>query len=177
MGGYGSGRQRSYGAKRTVEDSLVLTVERLVREGMIRTIPWQGKVAWRNTVTGEETASARYTCTNVDGDWVFTLSYTTARRGEEKHLVRLPIRLETTEPHFGGTRWWFTCPLVRDGKACNRRVGRLYLPPGSTYFGCRHCHDLTYTSCQESHKYDALGRIIAASLGCSLAEVNRVLRG
>jgi hypothetical protein len=23
------------------------------------------------------------------------------------------------------------------------------LPPGALYFGCRHCHDLTYASCQE----------------------------
>jgi hypothetical protein len=33
-----------------------------------------------------------------------------------------------------------------------RQAGRLYLPSGSRYFGCRACHDLTYTSCRESHK-------------------------
>jgi hypothetical protein len=31
-------------------------------------------------------------------------------------------------------------------------VGKLYLPPPARYFGCRHCHDLTYTSCQEHDK-------------------------
>jgi hypothetical protein len=28
-------------------------------------------------------------------------------------------------------------------------VGKLYLPPGARYFGCRRCHELTYRSCQE----------------------------
>jgi len=31
-------------------------------------------------------------------------------------------------------------------------VGKLYLPPGGKYFGCRHCYNLTYKSCQESDK-------------------------
>ena len=28
-------------------------------------------------------------------------------------------------------------------------MGKLYLPPGARYFGCRRCHELTYRSCQE----------------------------
>ena len=38
-------------------------------------------------------------------------------------------------------------------------MAKLYLPPGSRYFGCRRCHRLTYTSCQEHDKrVDALRR-------------------
>ena len=45
------------------------------------------------------------------------------------------------------------------GEACYWQVAKLYLPPGSRYFGCRHCHNLTYTSCQEHDKrVDALRR-------------------
>ena len=44
---------------------------------------------------------------------------------------------------FGGERWWFTCPLKVNDVNCNRRVGKLYLPPGANYFGCRSCHELT----------------------------------
>jgi hypothetical protein len=33
-----------------------------------------------------------------------------------------------------------------------RRVGKLYLPPGERYFGCRCCHRLTYRSVQEHDK-------------------------
>ena len=37
-----------------------------------------------------------------------------------------------------------------------RRAGKLYLPSVARYFGCRRCYDLTYRSCQESHKFDTM---------------------
>jgi hypothetical protein len=41
----------------------------------------------------------------------------------------------------------------------NRERLKLYLPPAARYFGCRHCHDLTYRSAQEHNKrVDALRR-------------------
>ena len=50
-----------------------------------------------------------------------------------------------------------------NGHACNRRVAKLYLPPGGRYFGCRHCYRLTYRSVQEHDKrVDALRRNPAA---------------
>src|SRR5262249_51545398 len=58
------------------------------------------------------------------------------------------VRLVTTPCHLGGVRWWFICPLSRNGVGCGRRVRKLYLC--GKYFGCRHCHNLTYRSCQES---------------------------
>jgi hypothetical protein len=54
-----------------------------------------------------------------------------------------------------------------------RRVGKLYLPDGARYFGCRRCHDLTDTSTQEARKGDAMLGTIAARLGCSLRDVKR----
>src|SRR6185369_10508511 len=66
--------------------------------------------------------------------------------------VGLTVRLVTTQPNYGGVRWWFVCPLTTRGQACNRRVMKLYLPPNGHYFGCRHCYDLTYRSRQQSDK-------------------------
>lgn len=66
--------------------------------------------------------------------------------------MRVRVRLETTPCHLGGVRWWFICPLGVGGQPCRRRVAKLYLPYWSRYFGCRTCHDLTYTSCQEHDK-------------------------
>ena len=78
-------------------------------------------------------------------------------RGEsDPEIIVLPIRLQTTRPHLGGVRWWFTCPLIVDGIACERRVAKLHLPPGSRHFGCRTCHDLTYRSCQQAHQAERL---------------------
>ena len=58
------------------------------------------------------------------------------------------VELVTTLCHLGGKRWWFICPLTRNGIPCGHRVRKLY--QRGRYFGCRHCHDLTYRSTQES---------------------------
>ena len=68
--------------------------------------------------------------------------------------VRLPIGLSTSGQYFGGVRFWMLCPIVKDGKGCRKRVGKLHLPPGETEFGCRDCYDLTYQSSQDAHKLD-----------------------
>ena len=66
---------------------------------------------------------------------------------------------QAARPHYGGLRWWFTCPLVVGGRSCTRRAGKLYLRGG--YFGCRRCQDLTYRSCQEAHQAERSGRMLA----------------
>jgi hypothetical protein len=72
--------------------------------------------------------------------------------------VDYTVVLQTRQPYHGGIRWWFTRPLKVDGRACYRRVGKLYLPPGGLYFGCRHCYDLSYRSVQEHDKCVAFYR-------------------
>jgi hypothetical protein len=56
------------------------------------------------------------------------------------------IQLDSTEPNFGGVRWWFLCPK------CNGRVSHLHRPSHTYYFFCRHCYDLSYESAQSSRK-------------------------
>jgi hypothetical protein len=74
-------------------------------------------------------------------------------------LLDYKVSLAVTRPRFGGLRWWFLCPLIVNGRACGRRVGKLYLPPGGRHVGCRRCHRLTYTSCQQhDQRVDTLGK-------------------
>ena len=54
--------------------------------------------------------------------------------------------------------------MGKHNPSCKMRVSKLYLPPGATYFGCRTCYHLTYTSCQECHKYDSMFAGLAASM-------------
>jgi hypothetical protein len=68
------------------------------------------------------------------------------------HSTRYLIEITSTRCAFGGRRFWFRCPMMRDGVACDRRVLRLYLPPGGQMLGCRHCYDLRYQSCQTHDK-------------------------
>ena len=163
MGGPGSGRY--WDRKRTtVEDCLTLEINRLVREGLVR--PWiSGSRVWTNTFTGKRTASVGYQVEPVEGDdLILRLLYTPTIRGEKRE-VDPPIYLTTTRLHFGGVRWWLTCALIVRGVECSRRVTKLHLPPGAKYFGCRHCHDLTYQSCQDSHRFDALYEIVGGEIG------------
>ena len=48
---------------------------------------------------------------------------------------------------FGGSRPYFVCPGDVSGKACGRRVAKLYGP--GRYFLCRHCNSLSQASQSE----------------------------
>lgn len=128
----------------------------------------------RRASTGEAFSSASYEVdtTSGCGGW-FRLSYTKTRTGEQ---VDYRITLTTTRAPWGAVRWWFVCPLVTNGRPCGRRAGKLYLPPGARYYGCRHCYRLTYTSCNESRKYDGLYRTLARDMGWDPADVKRVMK-
>ena len=154
MGGPGSGNWPRTDKKRTVEESLVLSMGEFCNR---LNHPSSGEFTWR--WSGERKASVGYVLTLNDTPTI-TLHY----RWRDSEDVRIPIRLRTTMPKFGGQRSWFTCPLIVGGTPCLRRAGKLYLPSGEKYFGCRMCHDLTYRSSQEAHQLERLfGRFIGAS--------------
>ena len=50
------------------------------------------------------------------------------------------IELVQSKTAFGGTRYWFKCPL------CERRAGMLYIHPFNAILGCRACLNLEYRS-------------------------------
>jgi len=134
-----------------------------------------GAWTWINSVTGEQTASIGYSF-QLQGEYGGTmrLNYTVGR-DENKKDIKMQIRFETTHPHFGGKRWWLICPLYTSGIPCNRRVGKLYSPPRGLYFGCRHCYDLTYTSCKDSHKNDRIYAMLARNMGTTPEMIKRAL--
>jgi hypothetical protein len=163
MGGPGSGRWRRHIKRISVDDlPFILDINRWTQEGIIKAGNFlSGRWIWEDPKTGEEKSAIRF---DVDCRDPFSpslrLHYTiTQKRTGEQVDVDYKIYLQTTCPHFGGKRWWFTCPGTVNGHPCSRRVGKLYAPPGARYFGCRHCHHLTYDTCLLSHNSDfvALG--------------------
>src|SRR5882724_619324 len=44
----------------------------------------------------------------------------------------LNVKLTTTQPYYGGTRYWFVCPRT----GCGRRIAKLYLTEDGIC-GCR----------------------------------------
>ncbi len=157
MGGFGSGRCRRRTKKITVEECLVLDAAKLARHGIFSGLSSTvSTFEWGDLSGKGEKIGFCYTVTQVgDVELIFRIRYT-IERGNRKELVDLPIQLQTTRPNFGGVCWWFTCPLEVDEIPCGLRVRKLFLRPGNSNFGCRHCHDLTYQSCQESHKFESL---------------------
>jgi hypothetical protein len=172
MGGWGSGWQGP--RKTTVEESLVLTASALARRKvLIHGARTSGSWGW--TYEGEDKphATIGYEANLIDSEaaWL-RLHYQC--RGEPADYR---VRLVTTRPTYGGLRWWFICPLERRDGGPPRRVAKLYLPPGSRYFGSREGHGLTYTSCRESGKFRGLFSGLAAAMGTDEAIVRAALRG
>jgi len=134
---------------------------------------------WTNS-TGEKVASISYWVQSGEtGSLCLRLSHTITRHNtDEKISLDYPVELTSTPCNYGGVRYWFICPLVINNIHCERRVGKLYLPPGGKYFGCRHCYNLTYTSCRESHRFDRLFTMIANDVpGATPDMVKEILTG
>lgn len=99
-------------------------------------------ITWVNSHTKKEN-SIEIKCSELGGRKIIRLIY---RVGDEwpGRAMDYMVFLDATPCHFGGKRDWFTCPIIKDGKYCERRVGILYLADG--FFACRHCLNLTYDS-------------------------------
>jgi hypothetical protein len=154
MGGPGSRNHYHWwrpNKKSIVEDCRSLDANRWMREGILKAGIWQsGSSCWYRDAERKQIASTISYELDTAGlaPWV-RLAYTFTKSGED---FDCKIRLTVTRPHFGGQRWWFICPLGVNGRPCGRRVGKLYLPPGARYYGCRRCYGLTYRSCPEHDK-------------------------
>lgn len=161
---------------RVVEDCLAIDVNELMRLGIVVTGErHRGRFEWYNLMTARVIGDCYYDvdCTRPEvASAVFT--YTLRELSQQLALI---VFLTSTRPTFGGLRWWFRCPIKDSrGYRCENRVGKLYLPPGDVYFGCRECHRLTYTS-HQSHKC-GLGmlRRMAAHSGQDIKGVRGMLK-
>jgi len=173
MGGYGSGWPVWKDTKTTVEACRELDARRLYQEDLLTWgFHWHGAWCWKDAVTGEITSRMGLEIDTRDhgNPWIrLHYCFTTGPNAGEPIDYR--VRLTTTPLHFGGEQWWVLCPV----KGCGRRVRKLYLPPQGTYYACRHCHDLTYRSCQESDK--RLGALLDRYGGDPLAVLNAANAG
>jgi hypothetical protein len=178
MGGAGSGNNCHWwrpSKKTVVEDCLSIDASRWTREGILRAGAHRAGL-WRWVYHGGRECSIGYEVLARDMDWPrVRLHYAQTVEGRQEP-VDYHVCVDTTVPTFGGLRWWFLCPLIVDGLLCERRVGKLYLPPCGRYFGCRSCYRLTYTSCQANGQGKALARMVARNLGADFETVNRLLK-
>ena len=131
-----------YNKKKTVEACFALDLVKLLARGsIVAGESHRGTCRWARG--GNPSGEIGYLADLTDPDHAeLRLTY---RHGEES--VDYAVRIESTTPNYGGSRWWFRCPLIIGGVACRRRCRVLYLR--GRYFGCRTCHDLSYRSTQQ----------------------------
>ncbi len=66
------------------------------------------------------------------------------------------IKVTSTEPFYGGERYWFECPL------CKTRRGKVYLMwnAGKPVYACRTCSGLVYRDQYRQDPYPELRRFL-----------------
>ena len=180
MGGFGSGMNSRLGIprKRVAESSWILDANRWMKQGILREDSNESGIgAWKCRDGSVLKILVVADLRNPQTAYVFVSYAATTTETEDVFEGSLIVFVTRTRPHLGGLRWWFTCPLIRAGVPCQRRVSKLYLPPGARLFGCRDCHNLTYISCQESGKYRHAARMLALSVGIDPKECQEIIRG
>ena len=107
-----------------LEAGLKLNLYKLMRQGGVVTGAWSSfHMRWTDDYTGEETASANFTC-HMQAQHEGSLRIQTNDMEQTIFLVPKPRR-------FGGHQWYFVCPVM------NRCCSVLWMPPGATHFRCR----------------------------------------
>lgn len=174
MGGQGSGWNAT--PKTTVESCLTLNINHLMRQGFASTTGNRfGTVTWKSNDIEGYSPTLEYWVDSWSEEEISLRLNFTVRLDNEKREVTQHIILRSTTPNYGGSRWFFICQLARNGWTCSRRMVTLHLPPRQILFGCRSCYDLTYSSCQDSHKFDIFYTNLAKKAGLTFKKVKKIM--
>ena len=127
----------------------LLDVNQLHRERCLRP-GWAGN--WQWTRDGERVAWIEL---RAELDRLH-LTYRLRVGGGDWQDIAESVRIVRVACRYGGTRPYFECPGVVNGRTCGRRVSKLY--GHGRYFLCRHCYRLVYASQSEGELDRALRR-------------------
>ena len=141
------GRYSGHGYKSTLNGLLFIDMTSLKKFGYLDGYK-TGSLSWNNyfdskpsigievdVYSDDKYAMLRY---KVTDDW-----------DDEVKSFRYKVSIVETQCNYGGVRYWFLCPLRKNGQYCGKRVRKLY--KRGNYFGCRKCLELAYQS-QNEHK-------------------------
>ena len=139
-------------AKQEAEWSNRLSTRFLKKHGYLESGWRYGGIKWTYGMSGNESSIGFNVSIGGDeGDYI-KLQYTHTNRGtDEKESMDYRVELASTPCNYGGKRYWFICPLTKNGKYCGRRVGVLFCI--GKWFGCRHCGEIAYAAQMRGGKY------------------------
>ncbi len=112
----------------------------LNQKGILKTVIYRSSLFWSSN--GEPTGNISFS-TNLDSPTGnhMQLDYRVRNNdSEEWKGMKYNVPMVSTPCHFGGIRWWFTCPNT----LCNRRCRKLYCH--RSYFICKKCTGYWYDS-------------------------------
>lgn len=139
-------------AKQEAEWSNRLSVNFLKKHGYLESGWRYGGIKWSYGMSGNESSIGFTVNMGGNEDDNIRLQYThTSRETGEKESMDLKVGLATTPCNYGGKRYWFICPLTKNGRYCGRRVGVLFSI--GKWFGCRHCGEIAYAAQMKGGKW------------------------
>lgn len=140
-------------SRKTVESSRKLDLTRLKQLGFLQKDGGYKSENIQWSTNGENTGEIQLIMNTVDVQYI-RLKYKIKNHWESEEKYRdydYQFSLEKVPCHFGGFRWFVRCGLMKNDLFCGRRCRVLYSV--GDYFGCRHCANLTYESCNLSGRY------------------------
>jgi len=156
MGGFGSGKWSDvYRRKTTVDLCNEISAKALKEKGFFDASV-TGFIEWKNPSGVVVNRVDIESSISVDIDktsFLMVRSEVLSTESVKRHIEQR-VELIRWPCNYGGFRYFFACPAVKNGVYCGDRTTKLYLPRGDQVFACRHCYDLTHKSSQENHKYD-----------------------
>ena len=138
-------------SKQIAEHSNALRINWLKKQGILDGGYKSGTITWTFGMSENKSSIGYSVLTGGDNDYI-SLRYTqTDNYSGEKTDLDYKISLVSSPCNYGGKRYWFKCPLSKNGTFCGRRVGVLFLI--GKHFGCRHCGEIAYSAQNDSRNY------------------------
>lgn len=139
-------------SKAIAEQSNALSIFWLKKYGYLNSGWRSGGIKWIYRMSGNESnIGFTVTINGSEGDNIKLQYSHTSRETGEKKSMDYEVELTTTPCNYGGKRYWFICPLTKNGRRCGRRVGVLYSI--GKWFGCRHCGEIAYDAQMSGGKF------------------------
>lgn len=139
-------------AKQQAEGNNSLSIFWLKKYGYLKSGWRYGGIRWSSYWVDDRGSIGFAVTINRNESNNIRLQYSHTSRGtEEKESMDYRVELTTTPCQYGGKRYWFICPLSKNGKYCGRRVGVLFSI--GKWFGCRHCGEIAYAAQMSGGKY------------------------
>jgi hypothetical protein len=147
------GKYHSRSGGPTVEGCLRLDIDKMMRWGVIQPGDHLFGEMTFNFNDDKLTIKFESVVDELHGSWLRLQYAINDYWTGQTHQVDDKIFLVSTQPPFGGLRWWFLCPRL------NRRVRKLYLPLGARHFRSREAYRLAYPSQRETAYDRAMRRV------------------